>query len=218
MPDVPVAGGHPGAGVRSAPLPQLTRRAEHSEATRQALVSAARELFATDGYAETSIERIVQRARVTRGALYHHFDDKRQLFRAVYEQLARELVESIEKAAESEQRPERYFEIGCDVFLDVCMDPGVRRIALLDGPSVLGWRDWHEIEAEATLGMITESLKIAMDAGYLEQQPVEPLASLIFGALGEAGIFIARAEDPGEAREAMGRSVARLIEGLKPRS
>jgi AcrR family transcriptional regulator len=181
------------------------------------MVSAARRLFATRGYADTSIEVIVQRARVTRGALYHHFEDKRELFRAVYEEAARELAESIAKSAEAQARPELYLEVGCNVFLDACMDPGVQRIALLDGPSVLGWKDWHEIESETTLGMLTEALQLAMDAGYLEQQPVEPLASLVFGALGEAGMFIARADDVDEAREAMGKTGARLIEGLKPR-
>jgi AcrR family transcriptional regulator len=216
QPDLSIPVGHRGAGIGSALLPQLTRRAEHSEATRQALVSAARRLFATRGYADTSIELIVQRARVTRGALYHHFDDKRQLFRAVYEESARELADAIESAAEAQPRPELYLEVGCNAFLDACMDPGVQRIALLDGPSVLGWKDWHEIEAEATLGMLTEALQLAMDAGYLEQQPVEPLAALVFGALGEAGMFIARAEDVDGAREAMGKTVARLIEGLKP--
>ena len=215
-PPTPV--GHHGGGVGSAPLPQLTRRAEHSEATRQALISAARHLFATRGYADTSIELIVQRARVTRGALYHHFEDKRQLFRAVYEEVARELAHTVEAATETEPRPELYLEVGCNVYLDACMDPGIQRIALLDGPSVLGWKDWHEIEAESTLGMLTEALRLAMDAAYLERQPVEPLAALVFGALGEAGMFIARADHADDARAAMGRTVGRLIEGLKSRS
>jgi AcrR family transcriptional regulator len=182
------------------------------------LVSAARGLFATRGYADTSIEVIVQQARVTRGALYHHFDDKRQLFRAVYEESARELADNIRSAAEDQPRPELYLEVGCNIVLDACMDPAVQRIALLDGPSVLGWKDWHEIETEATLGLLTDALRFAIDAGYLEQQPIEPLAALVFGALGEAGMFIARADDVDEAREAMGKTVARLIEGLKPHS
>jgi AcrR family transcriptional regulator len=208
---------HRRGGVGSASLPQLTRKAEQTEATRQALISAAKRLFSTRGYADTSIEQIVQRARVTRGALYHHFEDKRELFRAVYRADARELAERMQAAAADEPKPELHLEVGCQIFLDACMDPGYQRVALLDAPSVLGWEGWHEIEAQSTLGMTAAALQVAMDAGYLERQPVEPVAHFIWGAVGEAGMFIARADDVGKARKAMGKAVGRLIEGLKQR-
>jgi AcrR family transcriptional regulator len=194
----------------------MTRKAEQSEATRRALIRVARKLFATRGYAATPIEEIVQRTRVTRGALYHHFAGKQDLFRAVYEDLERELAEKITAAAETEERWERHLEVGCQAFLDACRDPAVQRIVALDAPSVLGWEAWHEIDAKYGLGLIISALEAAMEAGYIEEQPIEPLATLLLGALTEAGLAIARADDVDAARKELGASVARLLEGLKP--
>jgi AcrR family transcriptional regulator len=193
-----------------------TTKAEQSEATRGLLVGVARELFAESGYAGTSIERIVRRARVTRGALYHHFDGKQAVFRAVCEELERELAGKLGAAARSEDRPELHLERGCEAFLDACLEPDFQRIVLLDAPSVLGWEAWHEMDAKYGLGLLTAALEAAMDRGYLERQPVEPLAHVILGALNEAGLVIARAPDAERARAQMGATVARLLEGLKP--
>jgi AcrR family transcriptional regulator len=195
----------------------MTRKAEQSEATRRALIQVARRLFARRGYAATPIEEIVRRARVTRGALYHHFAGKQELFRDVYEDLERDLAEKITAAAEGEERWELHLEVGCQAFLDACREPAVQRIVLLDAPSVLGWEAWHEIDAKYGLGLIVSALQAAMDVGYIEEHPVEPLATLLLGALTEAGLAIARAEDPEAARAELGASVARLLEGLKPR-
>jgi AcrR family transcriptional regulator len=194
-----------------------TRKAEQSEATRSSLVRVARKLFASRGYANTSIEEIVRRSRVTRGALYYHFEDKQALFRAVCEELQGELVERIYAVVDPEGRWEKHLELGCEAFLDVCLERDFQRICLLDAPSVLGWEAWHEMDAEYSLGMVSEALEAAMDRDYLERQPIEPLSHVIIGALSEAGLVIARAEEPKKARAEVGATVARLIEGLKPR-
>jgi AcrR family transcriptional regulator len=192
-----------------------TRREEHSEATRAALVEAARELFAERGYAAVATEEIVRRARVTRGALYHHFKDKQELFRAVYAEVQDEIADRIRDVAAAEPRAEKHLEVGCEAFLDACLDPAVQRIVLLDAPSVLGWETWHELDERHALGMIRMSLDVAMGEGYLERQPTGPLAHLLLGALNEAALAIARADDVERARTEVGASLARLLEGLK---
>jgi AcrR family transcriptional regulator len=192
-----------------------TRREEHSEATRAALIGAARELFAERGYAAVATEEIVRRARVTRGALYHHFKDKQELFHAVCEEIQGEIAERITAVASREPRPEKHLEVGCEAFLDVCLEPAVQRIVLLDAPSVLGWEAWHELDERYALGMIRLSLEVAMAEGYLEKQSTGPLAHLLLGALNEAALSIARADNVKKARREVGASLARLLEGLK---
>jgi AcrR family transcriptional regulator len=192
------------------------KKVEQSEVTRGALLRVAQELFTDKGYAATATEDIVQRAGVTRGALYHHFRDKEELFQAVFEEAERGLVETVRTAADAAQTdPWQGFVVGCQAFLDACLEPGVQRIVLLDAPSVLGWETWRRIDAEYGLGLVRHSLQAAIDAGYLDPLPVEPLAHVILGALNEAALLIARAEDVPSARTEMGAVVERLLQGLK---
>jgi AcrR family transcriptional regulator len=196
----------------------LTKKAEQSEATRKKLLQVSRKLFATRGYADTSIADIVEKAKVTRGALYHHFDSKQDVFRGVYEDLQRELAERLYEAAMKQPNPEKRLEVGCDVYLDACLDRGLQRIVLIDSPSVLGWDFWHDIDEKYSLGQIQNALRMAMKEGYFDRQPVEPLAQVLFGALNEAGLYIARAEDMATARKGVGKTISRLIAGLRPKS
>lgn len=193
------------------------RKAEQSEGTRRALLDTARALFAARGYAETATEEIVQRAGVTRGALYHHFRDKEDLFRAVYEDLERELAEKIAAAAMTKADVWDQMLAGAEAFLDACLEPAVQRIALLDAPSVLGWEAWREIGSRYGLGLLKAVLQAAMDAGVIDRRPVEPLAHMLLGAIDEAAMVLARAEDPERARTEVGATVARVLEGLRAR-
>jgi AcrR family transcriptional regulator len=192
-----------------------SRKAEQAEATRAALLGAARELFAGRGYAAVPTEEIVQRAGVTRGALYHHFSDKRDLFRAVVEEVEQETVEKIASAALSESDPWLAQQRALGAFLDVCLEPDVQRIILTDAPSVLGLEAWREIEARYGLALVRAGLGLVMEAGLIAEQPLDPLAHLLLGALAEAGLVIARAEDPKAARAEVGASVERLLDGLR---
>jgi AcrR family transcriptional regulator len=193
------------------------RRARNARATRGALLRAAQRLFAQYGYAEVSLEQICARARVTKGALYHHFRDKRDLFRTVCRELEdRWVVETLARAA-TEGDPLGRLQLGCEASLDGCLDPTVQRILLLDGPAVLDWDELRH-DTHRLLGLIGTALTDAMDARQLERQPVEPLARLILGALIEASLAIARDADPAVARRQMGLALGRLIEGLQPRS
>jgi AcrR family transcriptional regulator len=178
-------------------------------------MDVARTLFAERGYAAVSTEEIVRAAGVTRGALYHHFEGKRDLFRSVYEQIEGEVVQEIAAVAMSERDPWKQQLAAVRAFLDVCQEPYVQRIALVDAPSVLGWEEWREIEARYGLSLIRAGLELVMEEGLIEKRPVEPLAHLVLGALMEAGMVIARAEDPDAARKEVGASVERLLEGLR---
>lgn len=192
-----------------------SRKAERSEATRSALVTAARALFAERGYAETGTEEIVQRAGVTRGALYHHFRDKRDLFRAVVEEMEGEVTQSIAAAAFAVTDPVEQLRAGSQAFLDACLDPAVQRIILQDGPSVLGLEGWREIEARYGFALLRGALQAAMEAGTIERQAVDALAHLLLGALSEAALTIVRAEDVASARAEVGTTLQRLLEGLR---
>jgi AcrR family transcriptional regulator len=190
-------------------------KAEHAEATRTALVSSARALFAERGYAAVSIEEIVRRARVTRGALYHHFEDKADLFRAVFDDVQQGLARQLMEAASSQPDPAKHLEVGCLAFLDACTEPDVKRIVLLDGPAVLGWECWHESDVNFGLEMLQVSIEAAIDGGLVERQPVEPLARVLLGALNGAALEIARAGDPAKARRQMRKAMDRLLSGLR---
>lgn len=194
-----------------------TRKAEQSETTRAALIAAARELFAQSGYAGVGTEEIVRAAGVTRGALYHHFEDKQDLFRAVYEEIERELVEQIAEVAISAPDPVAALRAGAQAWLDACEEPAVQQIALLDAPSVLGWEEWREIGMRYGFGLVQGTLQAAVDAGLLEPQPVRPLAHLIVGAVDEAAMVIARADDGGKTRAEVGESLERFLDHLASR-
>lgn len=190
-------------------------KAQRSEATRGALVAAARELFAERSYANVATEEIVKRAGVTRGALYHHFADKEDLLRAVLHELSQELAEVSAAAALEETDQWRQILAAVDAFLDACTDPAIQQIMLVDAPSVLGWEEWREIDLQYGLGLVKASLEQAMETGLIARQPIDPLAHLVVGALDEAAMYIARAADAKVARREMGESVERMLEGLR---
>lgn len=202
-----------GPGARSG---GRRSQAERSEATRAALVDAARPLFAERGYAAVGTEEIVRAAGVTRGALYHHFDGKRELFEAVYVRIEVELAERIASGALSSgaAAPLEAMRAGAEMFLEACTVPEVQQVVLLDGPSVLGWDRWREIGAEHGLGLIEATLQAGVDAGAIAPQPVRPLAHVLMGALDEAAMLVARAEDPQAARAEVGRTIDTLLAAL----
>jgi AcrR family transcriptional regulator len=191
-------------------------QAERSESTRDALVEAARALFAARGYAEVGTEEIVRMAGVTRGALYHHFDGKRDLFEAVYERVEADLAQRIAAGAldAGTESPLDAMRAGAEMFLRACTEPEAQQIALLDGPSVLGWDRWREIAAKHGLGLIEASLQAAIDAGAIDDQPVRPLAHVLMGGLDEAAMLVARAEEPEQMRAEVGRTLDSLIAAL----
>jgi AcrR family transcriptional regulator len=180
-------------------------------------MAAARPLFAKRGYAGVGTEEIVRTAGLTRGALYHHFGGKRELFEAVYEHIEHELAEQIGTKALGASDPLEAMRLGVELLLDACLEPEVQRILLTDAPAVLGWERWREIGAEASLGLIEGTLQAAMDAGTISPQPVKPLAHVVMGALDEAAMLVGRAEDPAATRVEVAAALQSLLEGLRPR-
>jgi AcrR family transcriptional regulator len=189
-------------------------QAERSATTRAALLAAGRALFGERGFAGTSREQIVERAGVTRGALYHHFAGKEDLFRAVFEEMEQEMTERLATVALAAPDPLEALRIGCREFLDVAMAPDVQRIVLLDAPAVLGWATWREVEARYGLGLVTFGLQNAMDAGALERQPIEALAHMLLASLNEAALLVAGSDDPQTTRREVGAVVDHLIDRL----
>jgi AcrR family transcriptional regulator len=191
-------------------------QAERSETTREALIAAARRLFAERGYAAVGTEEIVRAAGVTRGALYHHFDDKRGLFEAVYERVEEELSRRIAEGALAggAEDPLRAMRAGARQFLKTATEPEAQRIVLLDGPSVLGWDRWREIAAEHGLGLIEASVAAAIEAGAIERRPVRPLSHMLMGALDEAAMLVARSDQPERALAEVSETLDGLLTGL----
>ena len=192
----------------------MSRREERSATTRSELLAVARRLFGERGYAGVGTEEIVRTAGVTRGALYHHFESKRELLAAVYEQVERELTERIASAALGGSDPVEALRAGSAMFLDACLVPEVQRIVLLDAPAVLGWERWREIAAEHGLGLVEAALGAAMESGGIAKQPLRPLAHVMMGALDEAAMVVARADDTEAARAEVGATIDGLIEAL----
>ncbi|HEY5155025.1 MAG TPA: helix-turn-helix domain-containing protein [Acidimicrobiales bacterium] len=193
----------------------VNKKIAQGAATRTTILAAARRLFGSEGYAQTSTEDVAAAAGVTKGALYHHFANKNELMRAVYEQVKREITEQVAPAfVDNESWPGLL--AGCQSILDANLDPEVRQIVLLDGPSVLGWEVTREIEGRYGAIVLRGALRKAMNAGVIERQPLVPLAQMLNGALTEGCTLISTAEDPATTRLEVGATVVRLLEGLRP--
>ncbi|WP_019931459.1 TetR/AcrR family transcriptional regulator [Nocardia sp. BMG111209] len=190
---------------------------DRSRTTRAALEDAGRRLFTERGYAGVSAEEIVAEAGVTRGALHHHYGDKQGLFIEVLEKLETENTAMIAAAIAGLPDPADLIAAmaaGLRTFLDVSRRPETVRIAMMDGPTVLGWEHWRDMEARYGLGMITAALQGAVDAGLVAPVPVPVMAQLILSAVTEAGMIVAHAEDPDTARAEAEQCLMLLISGL----
>ncbi|MGE3651710.1 MAG: TetR family transcriptional regulator [Reyranellaceae bacterium] len=188
-------------------------QAERLASTRAALLKAARTVFTEQGYEAASTEEIVRRAKVTRGALYHHFEDKRALFDAVASEVARDIATRIDKATPMDE-PMQALIVGTGAFLDACLDRAVRRIYLIDAPAVLGWHRWREIDAPHGVRSLREGVTAMLAQRADAALAVEPTTFLLAGAFNEAALWIAEAKDEKAARRAMDRALAALIERL----
>ena len=198
--------------------PQPRRAVEHASDTRAALVASARRLFAAQGFDGTGTEQIVADARVTRGALYHHFRDKADLFRAVMAEAAGSVAQRLidEQVASEASSPLAEIQAGIAAFLDVCVGGDFQRIVLVDGPRVLGSEAWDELVERYGRGILEEWLDRCVEAGALQAVPVRALARLLIAMLTEAGLAIARSSAPAETRAEFGTVLDRVLTGLRP--
>lgn len=194
-------------------------QADRSAATRDALITAARPMFAAHGFGGVATEAIVGAAGVTRGALYHQFADKTALFEAVFRAVEVELTERIDAvvSAAGEQDPIALMKLGARAWLEACGDPEVQRIVLVEGPAVLGYERWRRIGLEHGMGLVQSLLSYAISVGRLPEQPLEPLGHVLIGALDEAALYVAQSADAERARAEVRAVLEQVIDALAAR-
>jgi AcrR family transcriptional regulator len=192
-----------------------SRREEYTELTRRALLDSAAAAFVERGYADASLDEIARGARVTKGALYHHFAGKQELFRAVFEEVEAEMIQGVLRAGADEPDQWRRLLAGIRAFLDACTTPRYRRIALEEGPAALGWERWREIDHRYSLRLVRTPLARLMSAGVLRRQPVDLMARMVLAALTEAGLAVATASDRDAARAEAEELVTALLSGFR---
>ncbi|MGE3076064.1 MAG: TetR/AcrR family transcriptional regulator [Dehalococcoidia bacterium] len=196
-------------------MPGPSLKAQQSERTKSALIAAGRSLFGSRGYAGVSAEEISAAANVTTGAVYHQFANKRGLFVAVFEAVEADVTAQVVAAASALSDPWQGFQAACRAFLEASAQPDVRQVLLIDGRSVLGWDEWHEIMARYGLGMTRAAVQGLVDAGLIASAPVEGLTVLLFGALCEAAVFVANAPDPDGTLAETLTALTQLLESLR---
>jgi AcrR family transcriptional regulator len=197
---------------------EVNRRtqADRTAATRAALITAARVLISEQGFSAVGTQAIAAAAGVTRGALYHQFADKAELFMAVFEEIEEELLAQIGDAMTEAAitDPIAALELGARRWLELCADPQVHRIVLIEAPAVLGWDQWREIGQRYALGMVEALIAQAVSTGAVPAQPVRPLAHVMVGAIDEAALYVSRSDEPEKARAEMLDVVRRLIQAM----
>jgi AcrR family transcriptional regulator len=185
----------------------MVTQEERSQSTRGALMDAGRMLFAERGYAEVSVSELAQRSGVTTGALYHQFGSKEGLFTAIYTELVDDSWGRIVAARNANAQPSLIGD--CEAYLNVCSEPAFHRITA-DAPAVIGWDQL----VDGTRAMIRASLTAAYERGEIANPPLEPLVRMLAAAFKEAGVMIATADDPEQARAEASESARHLFAGL----
>jgi AcrR family transcriptional regulator len=193
----------------------MATQAERRAATREAILNAGRLWFGERGFAATTMDDIAEQARVAKGAVYHHFATKEAVFEAVFDQVARSLVQDIDRAVRNEKDVLAAMIAGTQHYFAACAKGPTGQIILRDGPAVLGWERWREIDAQHFGGKIPRALTAAMDAGLIARQPVEPLARLLLGAVTEAAVACAGRSDVLKAGNEYTRAFKSLLEALR---
>ncbi len=196
-------------------VPRTSRRQEYSASTKRALVDVASELFTKRGYAGTSLDEIVSGARVTKGALYHHFSGKQALFEAVFETVEAEATAAIRKAVRDHDDPWEKALSGLRAFLDVVQQPGYRRIVIQEGPAILGYERFREQEERSTFGIVQEIVSSVLESYDLEPSMVETFSRIFFGAMSAAGTAVSSADDSERASAEVETAIAFILGGLQ---
>ena len=191
----------------------MATQSERRERTRGAIVKAARRIFGERGFAATTMDDIAGSARVAKGAVYHHFTTKEELFGAVFDQVSRDLVVEIDRIARAEKDVLAAMAAGTEAYFAACARGATGQIILRDGPAVLGWERWREIDAKHFGGKLPRALSIAIENGLIARQPVEPMARLLLGAMTEAAVACSTGSDVSGAEYA--RAFRRLLDALR---
>ena len=183
-------------------------------ATRARVVEVATRLFASAGYEATSIETVLAKSGISRGALYHHFEDKAALFEAVLETMEATIATKLRAASVGIADPLVAMRAGGDAWLEICRDPAVKQIVLIDAPAALGWQKWREIDARFGFGLIKAGLKNLSKAGRLQGEMIEPLSHVLLASMMELALVVARADNPAAATRSARAALHQLIDRL----
>jgi AcrR family transcriptional regulator len=198
-------------------VPGASRRAQYSASTKRALIDVAEELFTEKGYAATSLDSIVAGARVTKGALYHHFSGKQALFEAVFERVESNASKTIQRSLRGEQDPWEKAMLGLRAFLGVVQEPTYRRVVILEGPAVLGYARFREQEERTTFANVLEIVRSVLSAGHweLDEDMLQTFARIFFGAMSSAGESVSGAEDPEAAAARVESAISFILMGFQ---
>ncbi|MFR9729144.1 TetR/AcrR family transcriptional regulator [Saccharopolyspora sp. MS10] len=191
------------------------RRVEHTERTRQALVTSAVALFTKKGYAGTSLDEIAKRARVTKGALYHHFNGKQALFEAAFEEVESQVVRRLSAALRGAGGVWETVRAGLGEFLQVCLEPSYQRIVVHEAPAVMGWERWREAEERFTFGVIRQAVAALVEAGEFIPLPTEALSRVVYGALSAGATTIAGSAEQKKTSAEVGQVIDAVMQGLR---
>ncbi|TWT01710.1 TetR/AcrR family transcriptional regulator [Reyranella sp. CPCC 100927] len=199
----------------------MDQKSAKGQATRAQIVGVATELFSTAGYEATSIETVLAKSGVSRGALYHHFENKEALFVAVFETMEARIAQATVDASRGIADRVEAMRVGTEAFLDLSREPAIRQIVLTDAPAVLGWQKWREIDARFGFGLLKGSLKAAAAAGRLQPDLVDVYAHILLAAMLEVALIIARADHPADAarrgRTALNDLIDKMLGSPSPR-
>jgi AcrR family transcriptional regulator len=198
-------------------VPGAGRRQQYSASTKRALVDVAEELFTEHGYANTSLDAIVAGARVTKGALYHHFSGKQALFEAVFERVETDASKTINKALKGSRDPWEKARAGLRSFLGVVREPRYRRIVIQEGPAVLGYERFREQEERSTFATVLDIVRSVLGAGSweLDEPMLQTFARIFFGAMSSAGESVSGAEDPEQAAANVETAIGFILAGFQ---
>lgn len=196
---------------------EKSRREEYAEATQQALLSAGRDIFATEGYQAAGIEAISRAARVTRGAFYHHFEDKKALFDAVVVSLQAEATAKIQEKSRLQQKTWDRLRIGIDAYLDACLEPAYGRIVVQEAPAVLGNQRYREIEEAYPMALLTATLNALKRQGELVFEDVDLLSRMVDAMICKIALMLPEADDPRKLRIRGQKIISSLLDGFRRR-
>ena len=192
----------------------MVKQDDRRAATTAAIRAGARELFSTAGFEKTSIDQIAERARVTKGAFYHYFDSKERIFEEVLEMVQSELTARVVQAAAKASTPAKAIRLGLRQFLRDCTDPQFRQIVLVDGPAVLGWKRWRDIDARYFGALLRRSIAALRGSDRLSKRD-DALVQLLLGACTEAALACGTASDGSDATRHLLDGLYTLIAGVE---
>lgn len=192
----------------------MNRKVRQGQATRERLLSTASELFLEHGYEHTSIEQVLERAQISRGALYHHFHSKRDLYEGVLEHVEARIATACVRAARTHDDPLEALKAGCHAFLALARDPQVKHIVLTDAPAVIGWRRWREIDERHAFGIFKAALAAVPSVARLSPIALDTLAHVLLASLIELATLIANSNTPRTAEHNARTTLDELLDRL----